>query len=134
MTEEGVGREQAAGARYERQDLDPRSIALFGAGLAVVLLIVAGVITLFQWFAAREYVRRQPPRPPIRVTREGVEPRLQVNGPAELRAMREAEDRELNTYGWIDRDAGIVRIPIDRAIDILAQKGLPARQEDKGKK
>ncbi len=32
----------------------------------------------------------------------------------------------LNTYAWVDKDAGVVRIPVDRAIDLLAQKGLPS--------
>lgn len=125
-------REDAA-AGYERQDLNPRSIALFGAALAVVIGMAVALITLFQWLAARQYAGRQPPRPPVAAAREAAEPRLQVNGPAELRAMREAEERALNGYGWVDREAGIVRIPIDRAMEILAQKGLPARQEEKGK-
>jgi len=114
---------------YERKDLDPRSIALFGAGLALVLVLTAGLITLLYQYAAKRYLLRQPPAPPIGVTREATAPQLQVNGPADLRAMRAAEDRALNSYGWVDRNAGTVRIPIDRAIEILAEKGLPAREE-----
>ena len=34
---------------------------------------------------------------------------------------------KLDTYGWVDHDNGIVRIPIDRAIDATVQRGLPAR-------
>jgi len=41
--------------------------------------------------------------------------------------MRAEEDKILKNYGWIDQEKGIVRIPIDRAIEILAQRGLPAR-------
>jgi len=55
------------------------------------------------------------------------EPRLQVNGPQDLAAMREAEDRVLTQYAWVDPDHGIIRIPIDRAIGLLAQEGLPYR-------
>jgi cytochrome c5 len=43
----------------------------------------------------------------------------------ELREMRAAEDAALNSYGWVDTRAGIVRIPIDRAIEMLAARGLP---------
>ena len=32
----------------------------------------------------------------------------------------------LSSYGWIDRDLGVVRIPIDRAMDVLAERGLPS--------
>jgi hypothetical protein len=44
-----------------------------------------------------------------------------------LRELRTREDAELNSYGWIDRTSGVVRIPIDRAIEIIAKNGVPAR-------
>jgi hypothetical protein len=44
-----------------------------------------------------------------------------------LQQLREAESAKLNSYGWIDKSTGVVRIPIDRAMDLLAQRGLLAR-------
>ena len=44
--------------------------------------------------------------------------------------MRAAEEAALNSYGWVDKDAGIVKIPVDRAMEILAKKGLPARKQE----
>ena len=41
----------------------------------------------------------------------------------------QAEEAALNSYGWVDKDAGIVKIPVDRAMEILAKKGLPARKQ-----
>ena len=120
------------GAGYERKDLSPRAIAWFGVGLASAIVLSAGIVTLFQFYSESRYARRQASRPPIVVTREATEPRLQVNAPSELRTMREAEDRMLNSYGWIDPQAETVRIPIERAMEILAQKGLPARQQKAG--
>jgi hypothetical protein len=131
MTEGGSLQEGSAG--YERRDLSPRSIALFGAALAIVIVLSAGIVTLFQLYAGSRYARRQAPRPPLAVTREATEPRLQVNAPNELRTMREAEERTLNSYGWVVPQTETVRIPIERAIEILARKGLPAREETKGK-
>jgi hypothetical protein len=55
-------------------------------------------------------------------------PPLQVNPPLDLLAFRAREEAQLNSYGWIDRTAGIVRIPIDRAMDLLLVRGLPVRQ------
>ncbi len=55
------------------------------------------------------------------------EPRLQANAVEDLRQMRAVEDQVLNSYGWVDRKKGVVRIPIDRAIELLAQRGLPGR-------
>ena len=129
MAENGTAKE---GAGYERKDLSPRAIALFGAVLSIVIVLSAAIVTLLQLYAGSRYVRRQAPRPPLAVTREATEPRLQVNAPSELRTMREAEDRMLKSYGWIDPQAETVRIPIDRAMEILAQKGLPARQQKAG--
>ncbi|MGI9115076.1 MAG: hypothetical protein ACR2FX_08590 [Chthoniobacterales bacterium] len=37
------------------------------------------------------------------------------------------EGAKLNTYGWIDKQAGIIRIPIERAMDLIAQRGLATR-------
>src|SRR4051812_35866992 len=126
--------EERTGEGYERRDLSPRGIALFGVGLAITIGVVVAIVTLFQTYAASRYTKRQPSRPPFMVTRESTEPRLQVNGPAELRTMRAAEDRMLESYGWVDKQAGVARIPIDRAMELLAQKGLPARKEGKSEK
>jgi len=55
------------------------------------------------------------------------EPRLQVSAPKDLEQYKAAQGEILNSYGWVDQKAGVVRIPIDRAMDILVQKGLPVR-------
>jgi len=39
------------------------------------------------------------------------------------------EDQKLATYDWVDQDAGKVRIPIDRAMDLIVQRGLPVREQ-----
>src|SRR5437762_1164629 len=51
----------------------------------------------------------------------------QIASDADLKQLRATEDAVLTTYGWIDRKNGIVRIPIDRAMDLLLQRGLPTR-------
>jgi hypothetical protein len=60
------------------------------------------------------------------------EPRLQISPQQDMRQMRAAEMAALHSYGWVDRQAGIVRIPIERAIELLAERGLPARREGQG--
>ncbi|HYY16180.1 MAG TPA: hypothetical protein VE965_06000 [Gammaproteobacteria bacterium] len=88
--------------------------------LGTVAIIVAGV------FAVRGFFPVQPPHAPPPPTSPAITqplPRLQTDPHAGLRAF-EAEKRALlNSYDWVDRDAGIVRIPIDRAIERLAQRG-----------
>ena len=63
----------------------------------------------------------------------GPQPNLLVNEPLNLRAFREKEHETLTTYGWADRSAGAVRIPIDRAKDLLIERGLPVRGSEAGR-
>jgi hypothetical protein len=55
------------------------------------------------------------------------QPKLLVNEPANLEIFRAKEHDALTTYGWMDKNAGTVRIPIERAKDLLIERGLPVR-------
>ena len=53
-------------------------------------------------------------------------PRLQLDdGYQEIADLHAREDLLLNNYSWVDQSQGKVRIPIDKAILLIAQKGLP---------
>jgi hypothetical protein len=70
------------------------------------------------------------PEPPSRITDPhpiAPEPRLQTNDQADLEKFRAAEEEKLNSYGWVNKEAGIIRIPIERAMDLIALRGLPTR-------
>jgi hypothetical protein len=79
---------------------------------------------LFDYFAARRARLEVTPSPVFEARQLPPEPRLEVSPQQDLRQMRAAEMALLHSYGWVDRQAGIVRIPIERAIDILAARGL----------
>ena len=116
---------------YERSDLKPGTIALFGIGLAVVIGAAVVITSLFVHYRALQHSRQETAVPRLAGEREATpEPRLQVDAPNELRQMRAAEDAALNSYGWVDKEAGVVKIPVDRAMEILAKKGLPARKQE----
>jgi hypothetical protein len=128
-------------AGYETSDLSPRAIALFGLGLAltviVVMLITYGLWVLFRDSEARRAAWLSPlSSMPDPITA----PRLEIEPGRELKALRREEEARLNSYGWVDREKGLAHIPIDRAIEILAEKGLPTRpskarpQQDRAKK
>lgn len=55
------------------------------------------------------------------------QPRLQVNAHEDLEDYLSRQQQTLGSYGWVDRQAGVVRIPIGQAMDDLLQKGLPVR-------
>ena len=55
-------------------------------------------------------------------------PRLQISPPRDLEAFRAREEAELNSYGWINRTAGLTRIPITQAMNLVLERGLPVRR------
>jgi hypothetical protein len=113
---------------HEVSDLDPKRIALFAFTLAVVIVgVIFVTYALFRRFTTVEIKSQETPSP-LSYTREPTpEPRLEVNPGQDFKAMRAAENAVLHSYDWVDKDHGVVRIPIDRAIAILAARGLPAR-------
>jgi hypothetical protein len=114
------------GVGYEHTDIRARPIVVAGVGLTIVLLIVAALMLgLYDVFAAREARLSQPANPLAAAEgpRLPPQPRLQVHPVKDLRELREAERALLEHYGWVDKSAGVVRIPIARAIDLLAARG-----------
>jgi hypothetical protein len=109
---------------HEERDVQLRPLIIAGVSLALLAgLTLLAMWRLFDYFAARQARFATPP--PLLETRPlPPEPRLQVSPQQEWRDMLAAETATLHSYGWVDRQAGIVRIPIQRAIDILAERGL----------
>ena len=93
-----------------------------GLGIAFILvgLLVLGLYGVF----ARRAAQLSPPANPLAAAapRLPPEPRLQVRPVRDLHELHEAENTILDHYGWVDRNAGVVRVPIARAIDLLAAK------------
>jgi len=56
-------------------------------------------------------------------------PRLQISAPEDLKEFCAREAAELNSYGWLDKTAGVVRIPLHRAMELALQRGLPVRAD-----
>lgn len=121
-------------AHHEESDVNIRGILGFGAGLFVVAVAVHLLIYgLFGYFNSREGVK-QAPEYPLAAQQENrvpPEPRLQTDPRQDLADMRAKEQELLDSYGWVDKNAGIVRIPIDTAMKLTLQRGLPARQQGK---
>lgn len=119
---------------HEESDVNIRAIFGFGAGMIVVGIVLAlAVFVLFGYFNSRERATVAPEYP-LAATQENrlpPEPRLQINPREDLQNLRSSEDAILSGYGWVDKNAGIVRIPIDQAMKLTLQRGLPAREERK---
>ncbi len=119
-------------SRHEERDVSILAITRFGIGLSLTIIAVIFILWgLFSYFKTREAALGPPPSRGVFVDARKLppEPRLQTAPVTDLRDMRAAEDQILNHYAWIDPDKGIVRSPIARAMDLLAQKGLPYRPQ-----
>jgi hypothetical protein len=118
---------------HERSDVNVRVIAGFAAGLVIVAVVVH--IALY-WLLKHYEKRAAGTTPPMIAPTAGREtpppPRLQVSPQADLAELRAAEEEQLKNYGWVDKERKIARIPIDRAMELIAQRGLPAREEPGG--
>jgi len=126
---------------YEHRDLSHRVVfgtllTLLCAGM-LIHLVVWGV---FRHLGSSEFVPHQSTNPIMTSNEELKEvggdpalsfpgPHLQPNPVADLNKFRVREEQELNTYGWVDQQAGKIHIPIERAIDILASS-WPEQQQD----
>ncbi len=121
----------APGGGHEEHDVDIRGIVVFVVGLAVVCLLTAvAMLWLFRYLDRRLVEAEAPPSPlALPAGQLPPEPRLLTDEPAMLREYRAEQHRKLTTYGWVDREKGIVRIPIDRAKALLLERGLPHRGE-----
>jgi hypothetical protein len=125
-----------AGVAHERRDVNVFQISAFGIGLLLsCIVVVFAMWALFDFWFHREdaknannpnaaMMNQRPTLPP--------EPRLQTQPRVELKDLRADEDAILNSYAWIDPNKGIVRIPIDQAIDMVAKKGLPSKPSPTG--
>jgi hypothetical protein len=117
---------------FETTDVNAWAIGKFGIALALICIASMGMLLmLFHYFIARE--GPVPPKAYSDLAHAGVRrpaaPQLEETPALDLQRERAAEDQILNSYGWVDKQQGIVRIPIDQAIDLLARKGLPSRTE-----
>jgi len=118
--------------RHETSDVNIRGVFGFALGLTIAFAFIAvSVWVLFQYFAARE-ARVVAPTYPLAAgaSRLPPEPRLQTNPRQDLIDLRAREDEMLSSYGWVDKNAGVVRIPIEQAMKLTVQRGLPARSSN----
>jgi hypothetical protein len=119
---------------HETSDVSVPDIVKFGVGL-IIIAIATHILMwgLYKFFAAREpyaqsagQARDQlPPEPRL----QGA-PGHEIHPVEELNSMRAAEESILTSYAWVSQASGTARIPIEQAIKMLAERGLPSRSGD----
>lgn len=118
---------------HETSDVNVRSVFVNGLMVSVGLMVVG---MLFAWaayavFKATSPVPNDPPRtfvapdsttlPPL--------PRLQEDPRVVLKPFLRNQDSILASYGWVNKDSGIVRIPIERAMELVVERGLSVQNK-----
>jgi hypothetical protein len=112
---------------HERKDVDVPAVFTIAFLLLLSGIAIHIVVTLMMgYFQAHEpaITAGQANLPATRL-KQFPQPRLEVKPGVSLVQLRAAENADLNSYGWIDRTTGTVRVPIDRAMQLLLDRGLP---------
>ena len=116
---------------HETSDANIRVVVKFAVGL--FLSIVASLLIV--WVTFNYFARHQelgPPASPFENARKlpppGV-PVLEAKPAEEFKRYFAEQQKQLSTYGWVDQKDGVVRMPIDRAMDLLVGRGLPVQKE-----
>ncbi len=119
---------------FEHSDVFARGVFITGISVLVGMWIIVALVYFLFTYLAHERSRTSPLPLPVEARQNPMppEPRLQASPRLDLKAMRVREDWELNHYYWIDKPAGIVAIPIERAMDIVAKRGIPPQKAPPG--
>jgi hypothetical protein len=127
---------------FERQDLGSRPIFGFILSLVIVGILIYYVLWgMFNFLDAFNRKHQRPVSPLAHapadtrsvtpaMIQQFPEPRLEDNERTELNDFRYNEEEKLNSYGWVDQNAGIAHIPITRAMQLVAQRGLPTTPKE----
>jgi hypothetical protein len=114
--------------QFEHRDVSLRAMLWIGAAIIVTAIVLH--LVLYRLYdglragAAESGRITKSSEVPQQTT--SAQPQLQVDPAADINQLRAEENKKLNAYGWIDKDKGVVRIPIDRAINIMAARGITA--------
>src|SRR3984957_16280458 len=128
---------------FEHQDLKPAGIVYFFLTLVVVTaLCMFGLKGLYAYLDHREKASQPEVNPLVAKVPEDTRnvapgypqtafpsPKLEEDERGQLNGIRMEEEKTLYSYGWVDEEAGTVHIPIERAMDLLVQRGLPVRPQ-----
>jgi hypothetical protein len=115
---------------YERTDARPGATVRGGLYILGTMFLTAAVLVpLFRFFGRRERAEQRPAATVLAPSARAPEPafpRLVTSEPAVLARFRSQEDALLTSWGWVEKDRGIARMPIEEAMKIVAARGLPS--------
>jgi len=121
------------GAGYEHTDIDTSVGYTFAMWLAVAMVLSLGVVYGAYYYFEQRHVAQEAASQqyPLAAGREQTPPapRLQTQPFKDVYLLKQGQNDRLNSYGWADKDGGVVHIPIERAMDIVRTQQLNTRTE-----
>lgn len=121
---------------HETRDVSTRVVVAFAVSLVVgAILVHVAIWLVYLYFggqANRVYAAREYPLAEVGAPRQPPAPRLQTQPREELKRMRDTENKRLQGYAWVNPSAGLVSIPIEQAMKLTLEQGLPARADAGG--
>ena len=122
------------GAKYEHTDIDVNVGYKFALWLAVSMVISVAIVWGAFWFfeSRSKSANTQAQKYPLAATRKAAEPpspNLQMQPFKDIYELRQGESEKLGGYGWVDKEGGVTRIPIDRAMEVMLQRGFTSRAD-----
>ena len=115
---------------HEHKDINFRALVKFALAFAILGVAIHFLLwSVFGYFRGREAAAVPAPSIGIEMDARQLppEPRLQAAPIQDLEDMRAAENELLEGYGWVDQGRGVARLPVSRAMDLVAAQGLPSR-------
>ena len=146
MSDESLNHEHSGhGVEFEREDLSSRGIFAFMIGLAITGVVIYFIITGMYTFLDKYEQSQMTASSPLVKTEDAAKvgertvngdyvrnkfkennaPLLEVDERSQLRTFLLDQEKQLNSYGWVDEKAGVAHIPIDQAMRLIAERGLP---------
>jgi hypothetical protein len=124
------------GAKYEHTDIDVNVGYKFALWLAVSMVISIAIVWGAFWFFERQEqsantLAQKYPLAAGRAAQAPPLPNLQSQPFKDIYQLRQGENEKLSSYGWVDKDGGVAHIPIDRAMEVMLQRGFAARADGK---
>jgi hypothetical protein len=116
---------------YELRDVRVGWILAFAGVLAAMVILVLPLADWTFGHFARSAAKTDVPASPLAADQTPPAPLLESRPSADLAELRRREDEALAHYRWIDRRERVVQIPVDRAIELLTERGLPEPQPAK---
>jgi hypothetical protein len=140
--EHGNGGNENGGVEFEREDLSTKGVFGFMIGLGftgiIIYFIIVGMYSFLDRYERSQMTTSSPlvtsPSVMSRVVtsadvektfKENGEPMLEIDERGQLRDFLMAQEKELNSYGWVDENAGVAHIPIEKAMSMIVQQGIP---------